>query len=266
MAQIPEDLIQLLMQMSGESRSSVEKKAEQAFAEVFANRNKYSVKPKKTSKKKPTYTEESYPHYLSARKAQKYILRITLRGIKPAIWRKIEVPSNITLRHLGNLIIDLMGWDGYHLNQFRKHNDYFMPFYQRDASGESDFMWDCNNYNQEDYTIADLFQKKTQTYTFEYDFGDSWEHEIRLSSIDEYKADEPHQIVFVGGKCACPPEDSGGIWGYQKLLETLSKHKSGKRLTSDERESLEWAGWDKDYDPEYLDLDHCRMIVEQYNR
>lgn len=89
---------------------------------------------------------------------QKDTLRITLKEIKPAIWRKIEVPSNITLRHPGDLICNLMGWAGYHLNQFRKGNDYYMPAYQRD--GEEDYIWNCNNYNQEDVTIADILPKK----------------------------------------------------------------------------------------------------------
>ena len=70
----PEEFIQAMMKLSGMSRSEV---------------------------------EALYPHYLPARQVLKYTLKFTLKGIKPAIWRKIEVPSNITLRHLGDLIVEL---------------------------------------------------------------------------------------------------------------------------------------------------------------
>lgn len=259
----PEEFIQAMMQVSGKSRSEVEAILGKALGEIQMKANQ--AKSRKTSKPHKEYTQTSYPHYLPAKQVLKYTLRITLKGIKPAIWRKIEVPSNITLRHLGDLIVELMGWEGYHLNQFYKGDDYYMPHYQRDSSGEDDFFWDCNNYDQEEFTIADLLVRKASTVTFEYDFGDSWEHDVRLSSIDEYKADEPHRINFVSGECACPPEDCGGVWGYEELLEILAKRKARKRLTSEEKEHLEWAGWDADYDPDFLDLEECRQIVEGYN-
>lgn len=235
------------------------------MAEMFSMGNA-SARQKKTSQSKKTvYTREKYPHFLESDNVLKYTLRITLREIKPAIWRKIEVPSNISLRHLGDMITDLMGWSGYHLNQFRKGNDFYMPAYQRDASGEEDFMWNCNNYSQEDFTIADVLQKKTQTMVWEYDFGDSWEHEVRLSSVGEYMLGEEKKIRFVGGKRQCPPDDCGGTWGYEELIEILCRLKAGEKLSDDELEHLEWAGWDEDYDPDTLEMDVCERIAERYN-
>ena len=264
MPQFPEELIQTIMKMTGSTRKDVENTLARSMGEMF-NMGNASAKQKKTSKrKKDEYTEEKYPHYHSSRNVLKYTLRITLREIKPAIWRKIEVPSNITLRHLGDLISDLMGWSGYHLNQFRKRNDYYMPAYQRD--GEEDYVWNCNNYNQEDFTIDDVLQKKTETFIWEYDFGDSWEHEVRLSSIGEYKPGEERKIRFVGGKRQCPPEDCGSYWGYDELIETFNRFKAGEKLSEDELENLEWAGWDEDYDPDYLDVEFCERIVERYNK
>ena len=63
-----------------------------------------------------------------------------------------------------------------------------------------------------------------ETIVWEYDFGDSWEHDVRLSSFEEYAEGEPRQIVFVGGKRVCPPEDCGGVRGYEKLLELRLPH------------------------------------------
>lgn len=265
----PEEFIQAMMKLSGKSRSEVEDLLCKALGDI--QKRATQAKPRKTGKTaKPDkaheeYTETVYPHYLPARQVLKYTLRFTLKGVKPAIWRKIEVPSNITLRHLGDLIVELMGWDGYHLNQFIKGGDCYLPHYQRVSSGEEDYSWNCVNHDQEAFTIADLLVKKASTLTFEYDFGDSWQHDIRLSSIDEYQADEARRINFLSGKCSCPPEDCGGICGYEELLQILAKRKAGKRLKSEEKEYLEWAGWDADYDPEHLDLEECRRIVERYN-
>lgn len=142
----PEDLILEVMKLSGKSRFEVEAILNKAIAEMnMMGKHSNATKSRKGQKE---YTETSYPHYLPAENVLKYTLRIALNGIKPAIWRKIEVPSNITLRHLGDLIVDLMGWGWYHLNQFCKGNDYYMPHYQRESSGEDDFTWTCNNYDR----------------------------------------------------------------------------------------------------------------------
>lgn len=65
------------------------------------------------------YTMDSFPRYREADHVLKYTVRVALRGIKPPIWRKVIVPSNISLRLFGDLILELMGWMGEHLNQFR---------------------------------------------------------------------------------------------------------------------------------------------------
>lgn len=70
------------------------------------------------------------PYILPRTNVKKFTLRVTLRGLKPAIFRKFNVPSNITLRHLSALLLDLMGWENEHLNQFRKGDDYYAPAYQ----------------------------------------------------------------------------------------------------------------------------------------
>lgn len=107
--------------------------------------------------------------------------------------------------------------------------------------------------------------EKGDTMVWEYDFGDSWEHDVRLSSVDEYADGEPREIVFIGGKRACPPEDCGGIWGYEELLKLHERRIARKRISADDRERLEWYGMDRDFDPEWLSLEECREIVEAFN-
>ncbi len=99
-----------------------------------------------------------------------------------------------------------------------------------------------------------------QACTLEYDLGDSWEHEVKLSSIKEYASDECRQIKFIGGKCACPPEDCGGVWGYENLISLWNKSKDDS-LDDYEKEELEWAGVDEEFDPEYIDTENCKEIV-----
>lgn len=269
MPQIPEDLLQALMELTGLGRAKVEQLVKESIGRQAAKSGSSgggSRGAKGGASRKPGYTCERYPHYLPSERVLKYTLRVTLRYLKPAIWRKVDVPSNLSLRHLGDLILALMGWDGGHLNQFIKGNSCYMPYYQRESSGEADYEWGCENLNQEDYSIADLLSVKGRSVVFEYDFGDGWEHEVRLSAVGEYGDGEAREIVFVGGKRECPPDDCGGVWGYEELLAILAKRKAGKRLSAEERAHLDWAGWDKDYDPEALSPDECREVVKRFNR
>ena len=256
-----QDLIQELIRLTGRSQGEAS-----AFLETL-KKKMLSDAGIASAPKEKKYTEEDYPHFLPSDDIRKYTLRITLKSIRPSIWRKVEVPSNITLRHLAELIIDVMGWSGYHLNQFRKGIDtYYEPCYQRDGDYEDFSDYRIRHYNQEEYTIAQVLADKGKHIIFEYDFGDSWEHEVRLSSIDEYKDGEPLAIRFVSGKRACPPEDCGGIWGYEELCAIHQKRVSGKRLTKDERERLEWyAGEDASFDPELLDMAACAAVADRFN-
>ena len=266
MPQLPEELIQALMQMTGGRREDIEKQIQKVLGESVSRVGRSGkVSGSGTSGRKSGYTRIRYPHYLKRETVLKYTVRITLKGIKPAIWRKVEVSSNISLRHLGDLTLDLMGWDGGHLNQFVRGDDCFLPHYQREASGEADFDWDCNNLNQEDYCLSDLLEVKGRSITFEYDFGDGWEHEIKLSSVDEYKRGEAREIVYKGGKRACPPEDCGGIWGYEELLDSIARRKAGEALSDEETDKLRWYFGTVDHDPEVLDTEHCLNMVEKYN-
>jgi len=208
---------------------------------------------------------DDYPHFLPSNNVLKYTLRVTLRGHKPSIYRKFCVPSNISLRHLSELLIELMGWEGYHLNQFRRGSDLFAPAHQRDG-GMS--FGGVREHDQEEYSIGDILVDKGKTIEWEYDFGDSWLHDVRLSSVEEYAENEP-LVSFVKGECACPPEDCGGIWGYEELLEIYSRYQkytkgSGKRPSAEQMERLEWYGMDEYFYPNDYDIVMAREICESF--
>ena len=202
--------------------------------------------------------EFEYVAFLPCQTLKKFTLRVTLRGSSPSIYRKFVVPSNISLRYLSELLIDLMPWNGSHLNHFRKGREYYQSKWQQDE----DSMFFDETHNQEEYALGDILSEKNKSITWEYDFGDSWCHDVKLSSIGEYKEGEP-LISFVKGERACPPDDCGGIWGYDELMEKYEKLKSGKRLTKQEKEYLEWY-LEEDFEPEFYDDETARIICADY--
>lgn len=254
------------MKKSGMPRKKAEQIVNQEIMKMFGfpQTNVQVVKPKQSKTEKKNYTQTNYPHYLPAKTVQKFNILITLRMSKPKIWRRIEVPSNITLRHLGDLILDLMGWSNEHLNQFIGKDKFYLPYYQN--TGDNASFMKPNDFYQEDYTLADLIEKVGDKCTFEYDFGDSWEHIIELSIITEYAPDVPHEIVFVGAEGACPPEDCGGIPFYNELVKTHNKRRTGKHLEDYEIDMLLGSGLDYSFDPKYVSLVRCRGVVEKYNK
>ena len=156
-----QDLIKELMRLTGQG---------EAEAEAFLNKLKGKMLGEagmKAAPSKKQFTEDDYPHYLHSDHVLKYSLRITLKNISPSIWRKVEVPSNISLRHLSELIMAVMDWSGYHMNQFRKGLDtYYEPYYQRDGDMEDFSEVRIRHFNQEEVTIGQVLQEKGRSFTF----------------------------------------------------------------------------------------------------
>ena len=109
-----------------------------------------------------------------------------------------------------------------------------------------------------DYPISEFFKEKRDRMVYEYDFGDGWRHEIWLKDIRKYNTNEEPMFVAYKGSGACPPEDCGGVWGYGELLEINAK----RRKTAEEKERLDWYCIDKDFDPEYFDVDEAQDILD----
>ena len=167
-----------------------------------------------------------------------YQIKVTLKGIKPPIWRRIQVTSDVTLHKLHRILQVVMGWDDYHLHQFTiGWEHYGTP----DPDYSPDFMDDKKT------KLHSVVRTEKMKFRYEYDFGDGWEHEILVEKI--FPAEEGGLYpVCVKGKRACPPEDVGGIWGYAEFLEAIQNPEHP------EHESMmEWAG--DDFHPEAFDLD-----------
>lgn len=196
----------------------------------------------------------------SSKPSKTYILYASIEQCPVKVFRRIKVPSNLWLGNLGKIFITAFGWAGYHLSQFTKGDVYYTS---RDNIDERDsFNFGCRNRHIDEMTVtvADVLPQKGSTISFEYDFGDGWIHNVRVSSVsDEPLRDE--DICVTSGKGACPPEDVGGVWGYAQMLDILS----GKVDDPEEKASYEeWLGLQEGetYDPEEFDLEIANEDVE----
>lgn len=189
---------------------------------------------------------------------KEYHVRIKLNNIDIKIWREVKVPSNITLQALAELLLEVMGWTMEHLYGFRYKGESYCSKEQMEDS-----MFPSQDKDFTNFTLSDLLTEKGVRMKLDYDYGDSWEHDVWVKGIREYDKGEKPSITLVAGHGECPPENCGGVWGYADLLELTHK----KKLTKEERERLEWYEMDSrsGFDPEYFDIEYFKEIVEDYD-
>jgi len=192
---------------------------------------------------------------------REFHIRIKLNNAPVKIWRELVVPSNITLELLAYVLIDAMGWQHEHLYQFvAKNNVYYVNSFQMKERANSfmPFFSRVVERNSEKTTLEMVLQPKGERMKFEYDFGDSWTHELWVKAARDYAPGEESAIRLLKGKGACPPEDCGGVWGYAELLELRTK----KRKTADDKERLEWYDITDDFNPDDCDLEWLQGDVD----
>jgi len=149
-----------------------------------------------------------------------YQFRIVLLEIAPAIWRSVEVPGTYSFWDLHVAIQDSMGWLDYHLHCFRMTRPGTDNVMQIGIPYEDAFEGDEPILPGWDVPIASYFAHPGVAAKYEYDFGDGWEHEVTLEAI------RPRQKGLrcprcLAGERACPPEDCGGVGGYDNLLAVM---------------------------------------------
>lgn len=158
-----------------------------------------------------------------------YQLKVTLRGSRPPIWRRLEVHSDITLARLHDAIQDAMGWTDSHLHQFEYEGEFFGP-----PSGDD---W-RDIKNERRIRLGELLQHPKEQLEYVYDFGDDWRHRVVLEKVLPAPAGKKTPVPrCTGGRRACPPEDCGGVPGYRHLLHVLANPRDPERS-----EMLEWVG------------------------
>ncbi|MCE5243056.1 MAG: plasmid pRiA4b ORF-3 family protein [Syntrophobacteraceae bacterium] len=168
-----------------------------------------------------------------------YVLKIQLKRVSPRIWRRIEVPGDITLSKLHRVVQIVMGWENAHLHQFTVGKKSYGPIDPDYASEMGD---------ERKIKLCEAVPREKSKFQYEYDFGDSWEHEVLVEKkVPAIGARRP--AACLDGRRACPPEDVGGAEGYEVFLEALAD--PGHPEHDD---FLEWVG-EQSFDPEAFDVD-----------
>jgi len=160
-------------------------------------------------------------------------LKVTLDDVEPAVMRRIEVPLGIRLDRLHAVLQAALGWTSSHLWELRARNV---------GWGIPDPTWDEGPQDASRATlIAVLEDTGARKLTYLYDFGDGWEHTVKVEHIGPAVPGELYpRLIEATGRC--PPEDIGGPPGYAEFLEAIADpdHERHDELT-------EWYG--ADFDP-----------------
>ncbi|MBN1848853.1 MAG: DUF1841 family protein [Deltaproteobacteria bacterium] len=173
-----------------------------------------------------------------------YQFKVTLLGIRPPIWRRIQVPENYSFWDLHVAIQDAMGWSDYHLHAFAIQNP---KTGKKEEIGIPDDHWEGKRILPGwEQKIKRYFTLENNKALYSYDFSDDWQHEIKLEKIIPHKEGIRYPVC-VTGKRACPPEDCGGIFGYEDLLEILSDPDH-----EEYEDTREWLG--NDFNPDHFSV------------
>lgn len=180
-----------------------------------------------------------------------YQLKISLLEIEPEIWRRLLVRHGVRLDRLHQIFQVAMGWTNSHLHEFRVGDTRY---------GEPDPEYDEGDVRDErSVGLFEVAPKVNDVFLYEYDFGDSWEHLVVIEKIltpEESSADLP---VCLAGARACPPEDCGGVPGYERFLQAI-----GDATHEEHGEMLAWVGGR--FDPEAFDLGKVNRQLRRLKR
>ena len=177
-------------------------------------------------------------------------LSITLLYVKPRVARRMDVPAHTYLDDLHLYIQAAMGWE----------NDHVWGFDARRYGQRAH--WSLDEFNDElDATLFDViaFLKGNRDFTYVYDYGDHWEHRIRIGRIQPARDDRRYPYL-VSGTGRCPLEDIGGVRGYAEFLRAFDDP------SSEYREYLPgWYTGEETWDPEDAELDARRSRLAEFS-
>lgn len=149
-----------------------------------------------------------------------YRVRIDLKGTTPPIWRRLELGSDMFLDEVHQVIQAAFGWTDSHLHRFAvgpsvwdKSSELYLCPFDLDEGDEDDE----GGIGEQDVRLDEVLVQSGDKLLYVYDYGDDWEHVVRLEGILDRPADAP-RAVCTGGRRVGPPEDCGGVWGYEELL------------------------------------------------
>jgi len=200
-----------------------------------------------------------------ARRARRQVaqLTVTLLETERPVWRRILVPHDIPLRLLHRVLTVAMGWQGYHLHAFEADGERF---------GEPDRDFPDRTIPEDRVALRGIARVVGSTFTYEYDFGDDWQHLVTLERLLPFG---PDLIVprCLDGAGACPHEDVGGVSGYARLVGVIeggdrpvpgNGNEPPEEMNYDDGTPASYRRWlGFDFDPDEL---HVRCINMEFRR
>lgn len=171
-----------------------------------------------------------------------YQCKVTLRDTRPEIWRRLLVPSELTLGQFHDVLQVAMGWQDCHLHEFQIGGE---SYGVRDAN--DGFGGEPGCINERKVRLSQKFSQPGDEAAYTYDFGDGWEHSIVLEKIIAPEAGVSYPFC-AAGELHAPPEDCGGVGGYYELLDAIRDPNH-----EDHEEMLDWVGGA--FDPESFSAD-----------
>ncbi|NQV23035.1 MAG: GntR family transcriptional regulator, partial [Rhodopirellula sp.] len=173
-------------------------------------------------------------------KGSVYRFKITLQDSDPVIWRRIET-KDVTLQELHVLIQTAMGWMNSHDHQFEIAGTRYIDPRLMEAA--------LDDFGATEYSgirVSDLVSEHGARLRigYEYDFGDSWQHEVVLEQVTDSEPGIRYPRCLDGAR-ACPPEDIGGVYGFADFVEAITNPSH-----SEHDDLLDWHG---PFDPAQFD-------------
>jgi hypothetical protein len=175
-------------------------------------------------------------------------VRLDLHGAKPPVWRRLELPADLTLPRLHDVIQASLGWTNSHLHRFRTGRDHRSPYFVTYFDIEED----DDGTLEDDVRLDQLVAATGDEVWYEYDFGDGWDHRL---VVEEVLEEPPPTAHCMGGRMACPPEDCGGIGGYEELAAWARSGYDDAQLPGvfdDAKHAHAWLPLD--WHPDHFDL------------
>lgn len=194
-----------------------------------------------------------------SKKYKYYEIRVTIRDTHPPVWRRLQIPQGTTFHELSAIIQLAFGWCGYHAYDFELGATlHERGFFIELPELENGLTWREVRSSKEE--VVDKYFEEFKTMKYTYDFGDNWLHDITVEKIVEtdIKLSNP---ICTKAKMADLPEDCGGPWGYEALLDTLSDPKN--KDYKDMREWVEGACIWYD-DRNFVDIEEINIRLEDY--
>jgi len=166
--------------------------------------------------------------------------KITLQGIHPPIWRRIQISDLCTFWDLHVAIQDAMGWWDYHLHDFKVINPITNKKGHMGIDADDDFDI-LNTLPGWDFKVRDYISAN-EKMIYSYDYGDGWKHMVEFEGEHSKLKQSRDYPICVDGERACPPEDVGGVPGYENFIIAINdpNHEEHDKF-------LQWVGGK--YDP-----------------